>query len=158
MIELITLFLLLLHATAILLSNHFWLTTWHVFVMLQKRGFSHGSNVSKRKRENPDHLHDSSYLESDISICPGQSNGHLSKPVAHKRPKVDETNITGSVSSGFLPHKDSSWEVSDCNASIPGLHHKYLWSLIATIVFPMTYCALLREFPFMLLFVAWFNS
>ncbi|XP_061374933.1 endoribonuclease Dicer homolog 3-like [Gastrolobium bilobum] len=92
---------------------------FHLLKELEKRGISYGSCMSKRKRDNPDNLCDSSYLKMDFGIFPDLTGGQSSKPVVHKRSKLDETNLTASASTGFLPLKASSGEASDFNASIP---------------------------------------
>lgn len=106
--------------------------------MPQKKGISYGSSVSKRKRDDPDHLCGSPHLKADSSICPGLTDEDSLKPVAQKRPKVDETNLTTSASTEILPLKDSSMEVSDFSASVPGLHNQFVLSLRASLVSQMT--------------------
>ncbi|XP_061374875.1 endoribonuclease Dicer homolog 3a isoform X2 [Gastrolobium bilobum] len=92
---------------------------FHLLKELEKRGISYGSSISKGKSDNPDCLRDSSFLKMDFSIGSGLTDEHSSKPVVHKRPKLDETNVTASASAGFLPLKDSFGETSDFNASVP---------------------------------------
>ena len=70
------------------------MTTW------QKQGISHGSFMSKGKRDNPDHVYGSSHLKMDSSILIEE---HSSEPASHKRHILDETNLTASK----LPPKDS---------------------------------------------------
>ncbi|KAJ1382263.1 Ribonuclease III domain [Sesbania bispinosa] len=73
----------------------------------------------REKRDNPDHISDSSHLKRDFSLLPCQTEEHSSEPVARKRPKLDEANLTANTSTGFLPPKDCSSEATDCSPSIP---------------------------------------
>ncbi|TKY74839.1 Endoribonuclease Dicer-like 3a [Spatholobus suberectus] len=88
---------------------------FHLLKELEKRGISHGSFMSKGKRDNPDRIYDSSHLKMDSSICSSQIEEHSSDPALRKRPRLDETKLTAST----LPLKDSSSDISGFSASIP---------------------------------------
>ncbi|MED6203666.1 helicase [Stylosanthes scabra] len=92
---------------------------FHLLEDLKKKGISHGSSMPKRKRENPDYLHDSSNPETDIGICTGLTDGD-----SRKRAKVDETNRGEIASTVSLPHKESSTEDSDSIPVIASINMK----------------------------------
>ncbi|XP_057432641.1 endoribonuclease Dicer homolog 3a isoform X2 [Lotus japonicus] len=87
---------------------------FHLLNDLEKWGLSYYSGMSKGKMDNHIHIHDSSYVKNDFSI----SDEHSLKP-AHKRIKLDETNLTAIPSTGCLPVNGSSSEASDVIASTP---------------------------------------
>ena len=95
--------------------------------MLQKRGISCPINGAKRKRDNPDNLLDSSSQMNDSIVC---------------SVIPDETNSPVGASSGRSPLKDSSGEVSNHNAEIPGLCHPSSLYLIFLPCKPLKLCVL----------------
>ncbi|TKY74840.1 Endoribonuclease Dicer-like 3 [Spatholobus suberectus] len=88
---------------------------FHLLKELEKWGISRGSIMSKGKRDNPNHIYYSSHHKMDSSICSSLIEEHSSEPASHKRPRLDETNLTASL----LPLKDSSSDISGFKAFIP---------------------------------------
>ncbi|XP_027354883.1 endoribonuclease Dicer homolog 3a [Abrus precatorius] len=74
---------------------------FHLLKELEKRGISYCSSVSKGKRDNPDQIRDSSLLKMDSSISHSLTEEHSSNPALHKRPRLDDTNLSASEVSGF---------------------------------------------------------
>lgn len=77
--------------------------------MLQKRGISY----SKGKGV------------IDLSIPSCQTEEQPPKPVAHKKPKLDKTNLTANASTCDQKDTSTSSGASDFSGSIPGLHPNF---------------------------------
>ncbi|KAL2346622.1 hypothetical protein Fmac_000622 [Flemingia macrophylla] len=61
---------------------------FHLLKELEKRGISHGSFMSKGKRDTPDHIH-GSFMSKGKRDNPDHINDSLTK-----KPRLDETNLT----------------------------------------------------------------
>lgn len=80
--------------------------------MLQKRGISYSSAKGKR-------------VIIDFSIPACQAEEQPPKPVAHKKPKLDKSNLTAKESTSDI--KETSSESSDCSGSVPGSHQQFFF-------------------------------
>lgn len=95
-----------------------------ILVMEQNRGISYSRCASKRRKQGPDHVSNSSSMDLDINNCSQINDETPPEPIYHKKQKTTESQLPAEPTIPSLT-VDSSAKRCSPKLGTPGKQHPY---------------------------------